>query len=471
MSIRARRDSVLKSSLSLNSIRDSVTNFGKGIGQSISTANEIIKSQRKSNVFKRSLIGVDNEYFKKRQENIRRKDREDELESSSVKGVAKKQGNVVSRSTKGFLGRILDFFGVVLLGWFVNTLPNILKSLQKLIRMIQNVIGVLTGYIDGVKDFLVGMGQDIQDAFQSLPKIDLNQMKTDADKATDEIIGGLTVLRKDLINSVNFLNRPQNLGLNPNDPEGLINIEPEEGEGSQENRSGDDAPESTITPNDENVKPMSSNLDLSNREGESDNVNVNIQSQKTDESVSKTIKSDRFFNKLESDEAQSQGETIGMKMFEQQEENDEGQDEKIIVDGINEKLDSLVGGKAKREAQKPDDNDELLVNKGKEQIKQVADKAKDLNPLKIAADFLNPFKRKNKDNAKNVVPNTKNRSSLKRNRKRNQNTVVIVEKAVESPTKMTATGGGSDSTSSLNNMNTNAEKDIVKKYSSLALKQ
>ena len=36
MSIKARRDSVLKSSLSLNSIRDSVTNFGKGIGQSIS---------------------------------------------------------------------------------------------------------------------------------------------------------------------------------------------------------------------------------------------------------------------------------------------------------------------------------------------------------------------------------------------------------------------------------------------------
>ena len=122
-----------------------------------------------------------------------------------------------------------------------------------------------------------------------------------------------------------------------------------------------------------------------------------------------------------------------MKKFEEQEEKDEGQDQKIIVDGINERLDSLVGGKAKREAQKPEMNDEQLVNKGKEQIKQVADKAKDLNPLKIAANLLNPFKRKNKNNAENVVPNTKNRSSLKRNRKRNQSTVVIVEKAVETP--------------------------------------
>ena len=41
-------------------------------------------------------------------------------------------------------------------------------------------------------------------------------------------------------------------------------------------------------------------------------------------------------------------------------------------------------------------NDEQLVNKGAEQIKQVADKLKDLNPLKIAANLLNPFKRKKK---------------------------------------------------------------------------
>ena len=65
-----------------------------------------------------------------------------------------------------------------------------------------------------------------------------------------------------------------------------------------------------------------------------------------------------------------------MKKFEQQEEKDEGQDEKIIVDASSERLDSLVGGKAKREAQKPEMNDEQLVNKGKEQIKQVADKIK-----------------------------------------------------------------------------------------------
>ena len=325
MSIKARRDSVLKSSLSLNSIRDSVTNFGKGIGQSISTANEIIKSQRKSNVFKRSLIGIDNEYFRKRQENIRRKDREDELESSSVKGVAKKQGNVISRSTRGFLGRILDFFGVVLLGWFVNTLPNILKGLQKLIRMISNVISVLTGYIEGVKDFLVGMGQDIQNVFQSLPKIDLNQLKSDADKSSEQVTGGLLKIRKELNSAVYDLNQPENIGLNPNDPEGLIDLEPEEGKENQENKSGDTAPDQTPTGDTENIQPVSAGLNLSKQEDQSDDI---------DKVVSRELNTDKFFNKLKSDEAQSQGETIGMKKFEEQEEKDEGQDQKIIVQRI-----------------------------------------------------------------------------------------------------------------------------------------
>ena len=58
-----------------------------------------------------------------------------------------------------------------------------------------------------------------------------------------------------------------------------------------------------------------------------------------------------------------------------------------------------------------------------------------MNPLKIAANLLNPFKRKNKNNAENVVPNTKKQKFFKKKQKRNQNTVVIVEKAVETPKK------------------------------------
>ena len=42
MSIKRRRDAVLKSNISINSIRDSATNFTKGLMRSRQTASEIV---------------------------------------------------------------------------------------------------------------------------------------------------------------------------------------------------------------------------------------------------------------------------------------------------------------------------------------------------------------------------------------------------------------------------------------------
>ena len=87
MSIRARRESLLKSSISIKSMRDSVAAFNKGLQLAKKNAAEIVKNTKESNIFKRSLISRDNNFFRKRQENIRRKDREDEIEAVSLSGA------------------------------------------------------------------------------------------------------------------------------------------------------------------------------------------------------------------------------------------------------------------------------------------------------------------------------------------------------------------------------------------------
>ena len=81
--------------------------------------------------------------------------------------------------------------------------------------------------------------------------------------------------------------------------------------------------------------------------------------------------------------------------------------------------------------------------------------------------LLNPFKKKNKD-ADSITPNTKNRSALKRNKRRNGNTVMIVEKAVQPP-QMVSVGSGSNKTTLNMNVNKNNEEQIMKKMSTLAL--
>ena len=181
-----KRKSLLNSSLSINSIRGSVTNFSKSLRRSGVLASDIAKRTRQRNIFNQNIISKEDEYFRKRRENVRRKAREDELESSSVSGVTKKEGNIVSRSTKGFLGRILDFFGIILIGWFVNRLPEIIKAIRNVIKLIQKATGFLTGFLDGVRDFLTTMGSGIKNVIDSFPKFDFMQFKNESEKTLNE---------------------------------------------------------------------------------------------------------------------------------------------------------------------------------------------------------------------------------------------------------------------------------------------
>ena len=143
-----KRNSLLKSSLNIKSISSSVTSFSQTLNESNVTARQISNTVRNNNIFQRNLISKENEFFRKRRENIRRKDREDELEAANVQGPVKRQGSLVAKSTRGFLGRILDFFGIILIGWFIERLPKIIESISGLIGRIKNLTQFLSGFID-----------------------------------------------------------------------------------------------------------------------------------------------------------------------------------------------------------------------------------------------------------------------------------------------------------------------------------
>ena len=194
MADKERRNSLLKSSISINSIRDSATDFSKGLKRTNIIARGIIQQTRKGNLATSRSTAKDNEYFRKRRENIRRKNREDELESSSISGVTKKEGNIVQRSTKGFLGRILDFFGIILIGWFVNTLPKILDALGKLVNLVKRFVGILTGFVDGVREFFTGMSLGVKQALDSLPKFDFLNFKNESEKSLKQTEDGMLLL-------------------------------------------------------------------------------------------------------------------------------------------------------------------------------------------------------------------------------------------------------------------------------------
>ena len=146
------------------------------------------------------MVRNDDLYFRKRQENIRRKDREDELEASSVQGAPKTQGTILGKSTRGFLWRILDFLGILLIGWAIQNLPRIIKGIEGLIKRISSVTGILSLFVDGIKFVLGGIGSIITNALSSLMRFDFLTQKK-------EIEAGVEGATTGLASSVNEINQ------------------------------------------------------------------------------------------------------------------------------------------------------------------------------------------------------------------------------------------------------------------------
>ena len=203
MSLRARRNSLLRSSISLNSMRDSIAKFNKGLKSAQKNAFEIVKRTKESNAFKRTLIASDNNFFRKRQENVRRKDREDEIEAVSLSGAVKQKGTILAKSTRGFLGRLLDFVGILLVGWAVTNLPKIIAALSGLIKMIRSVTRVLGFFINAIKDIVVGIGTVISEALSKIPFFDYEKNKKSIEENLDRSSSGLLKLDQQLVQSGN----------------------------------------------------------------------------------------------------------------------------------------------------------------------------------------------------------------------------------------------------------------------------
>ena len=205
MSIRLRRTSLRKSSIGIDSIRKSITNLSEGLVSIGKQSSELLKETRKSNLFKSTLIRQDAEFFKKRRENALRKQREDELEASTVTGVTKRQGNLAQKSTKGFLGRILDFVGTLIIGWALINLPKIIEAFKKLFGFIKRIVGVFTAFIDGMRNFFDSIGAGIDNFLTIFNRFDFREDDKNIKETFENTENNLTKLNKDFLESVNLL--------------------------------------------------------------------------------------------------------------------------------------------------------------------------------------------------------------------------------------------------------------------------
>ena len=74
---------VLKSSLNLKAISNSTQIFTKGIEKASLSSRKIADSLNQSNLVKKKLIANDAKFFRKRRDNVRRKENESAYEARS----------------------------------------------------------------------------------------------------------------------------------------------------------------------------------------------------------------------------------------------------------------------------------------------------------------------------------------------------------------------------------------------------
>ena len=450
MSIKKRRDAVLKSNISINSIRDSVVKFTKGLTASRQTTNEIIQRTSENNKFKRTLIGNDNSFFTKRRENARRRQREDELEASTVQGSTKRQGNVVSRSTKGFLGRILDFFGIILIGWFVNTLPKIIKAIQGLIKRIQGVISILTNYMDSIGDFLVAVGTGISAAFQKISQgVDLLLLRRTNEESLESANNNLNKVRKDMLITAFAYRNPANAGLKDFEGNHLIESELDQ----KKDKKEDEEPKKE--------KPKEG--DANNIEGEKDNFTVDntpdsgTEKQQDDDANDQNfingVKDDKTFKDLESSKAQDKGETVS----DRDEENKANKDEQSTIQGVISSTKNYIANFFGGEGKQQSDNLKKDTEIKKDNSSSVSGAVSKIR--QIATDANKQMKGEKKNLS--IETPKRQRTNMNTRRNKNRNQVVIIEKGIPINTPSAPSGGSSGS--SLNTLDGLQDSDAMKK--------
>ena len=160
-------------SINLSKINKAVTGITETVRRSKVIIDGISEKVNKSNENLRNRISDATKLFQMRRQAARRKEREDLVEASGIGGAIKRTNKIVSSSTRGFLGRILDFIGTILIGWAVVNIPKIVALAKNLFKRMQKFFKVITGFTEGLREFYTKFTTELSAIMSNLSQIDL----------------------------------------------------------------------------------------------------------------------------------------------------------------------------------------------------------------------------------------------------------------------------------------------------------
>ena len=204
---------LISSSKSLTNISKSLGSFTESLNSAATFTTSIAKSVNVDNKLKSKSIADDAAYFTKRRSAFFRKRKEEEIEATGAKGSAKASRGILKNPVRGFLGRILDFFAVTLIGWTVFQLPKILKRFEGLIKLVGKLVGAFNGFIDIISNEMIDYNQQTDKIIQSIEQPDYDKFNRDLNDRVGKTELSYYKMRNDLSETIKAYVDPKTYNL------------------------------------------------------------------------------------------------------------------------------------------------------------------------------------------------------------------------------------------------------------------
>ena len=192
-------------SIKLDSINKTVSGITEAVKKANLIASDIGKKVREANVRLRERISNANKDYQKRLDSSRKKQREELIEALGIGGAMRRTGQVIKNTAKGFLGRIMEFVSVVLIGWAVMNIPKIIKGAQLLIGRLRKFFEVGEKIVKDLTEFLTNFGTELNQIFSNLLGFDFSQLQDRISSIMTKLQNDFRTLDKGLIRDVNNL--------------------------------------------------------------------------------------------------------------------------------------------------------------------------------------------------------------------------------------------------------------------------
>tara|TARA_S200000501_G_scaffold275589_2_gene259399 strand:- start:4164 stop:5393 length:1230 start_codon:yes stop_codon:yes gene_type:complete len=144
----------------------------KGVAKS---SKRLTKSVQKNIKIKKRLRATSERFQKYREEKKKRQGKESllEQEKSQKKGEEQKTKGT---SGKGPLERLMSLIQILLVGFVLNKLPQIIDFIKKVIKVIRDIVDKFKAFFDGVIGFFKSIGKVIGKAFDVISNLNFNDI-------------------------------------------------------------------------------------------------------------------------------------------------------------------------------------------------------------------------------------------------------------------------------------------------------